>query len=197
MKTKVLIFSLVLLFGAGLNANLFAQKSEISFDFGAGNTTVSNSFEVVYPFERYYDAFYRIGARHVYTTANGMISLYTGFTLDKKVLRSDQSEYYLKIPFGFQLNYGEEFKFHIGAGLNQGTYLGNLYKRFTLGAFFNAGPSYRLTESYRLMLSYQANADITPMAVEQGSSQAGQAPGPDYKVRGYDGFLLLSLYLKL
>ncbi|HLO91289.1 MAG TPA: hypothetical protein VK172_09005 [Lentimicrobium sp.] len=198
MKKKVLIFTLGLLFILGLTVNGFAQERGISIDVGGGNTNVNNSFEVVYPFKRYYDAFYQIGARYIYTKANNRITYYTGLTLDKKVLGGGDSKYYLKIPLGIRLNYGNKLKFHIGAGLNHGTYLGSKeYRRFTLGAFINAGPSIHLSEKYRLSLSCQTNFDISPMTREQGHSQAGHASGANYDVRGYDGFLLLSLYRRI
>jgi len=185
-------------FAVSFSGSSFAQKTEISFELGGGNTTVSNQFDLVYPFKKYYDGFYQAGVKYTYTHAVYPISLYSGITIDKRVLSHSSSDYYLKIPLGFHVYYGNKLKFHIGGGLNLGSgdYQSS-FNRITLGLFVNAGPSLQLSEKYRLMISCQLNSDVTPMGFEQSHSMAGQLSGPEYGVRGYDGFLLLSLYRKL
>lgn len=200
--TKKPVIVILILLGLCYVGESYAQKQEISLDLGIGNGGYADSRILPLPFYKdFYTSFYQIGGKYALTTNDELVSFYTGLTLDNKVSwETNRSMTYLKAPIGFHLNYGSRFCFVIGGGVNMGLLLReNLgyhdYRNFSFGTFLKAGPAYQITDKYRLMLTYQANFDVTVMYVEHGHSFGGSPT--DHIMKGYDGFLLLSLYKKI
>ncbi len=195
MGRKILFTSIILLIAICLSGEGFAQKSEVSLDIGYGSTTTDYS-RFLLPFMPGLEPFYQIGGKYMLTTYNSELSFFGGMTLDSRTFWDRSALNYLKVPIGMNLNIGRNSCFIIGGGINIGMLLtepiDNNFSKFTFGTFVKAGPAFRLSNKYRLTLSYQANFDVSVMYVEHRTSPGGSHGV--YDIKGDDRFLVLSLY---
>lgn len=196
--TKKALIALIILMGVFSVVNSYAQKREISFDLGYGSTRLEPyGAELVRPFNQWDSPFYQVGCKYLITARDGLGSAFTGLTIDWKEYTNgpDRSAAYLKIPVGFHLNYGRNYGLILGGGFNTGILIHQdddlSFRDFSFGFFLKGGPAVRISETYRIILAYQANFDITPVYIEPMVSPGGSHY--EHVNKGYDGFILLSV----
>ncbi|MCX6243913.1 MAG: hypothetical protein NTU98_04345 [Bacteroidetes bacterium] len=173
-----------------------AQNFEIGGEFGFGKTT---AMEISDLFGSDADNNFKAGILASFNPNHTILFINSGLLLQMKGNNQGYLEN-LKMPVGVDLFFGKKLGFVFGGGL----YLNYFYSttgkvfseveetktNFQLGAYFDIGGKYNITDYLNIALKFQMDFDLTPVYEEGSYSAGGWLTGRDQlKSKEYSGNL--------
>lgn len=200
MKQKQLLSLLFILINL-LSTNLFSQKSEIGFHMGYGNTDITNSSsKFIFTKQKDFGQFYSVGFHYFHSLKGDILRFKSGLDHDRRI-EDEKRLNYLRIPLGLDFTLGKRLQFVFGGGFYSSLLIAHsgfswysdfeeTKNWFQVGAYYNLGLGFQITEKYHVSLMARKNIDISVIYKDIYEHHGGISRE---HIKGYDGYIDICL----